>query len=426
MPSSRTTATTEPGASRRDAAVHPALVGALARLEDRAVPWAVLRGSGDGAEDEIDVIVPPVAIAGFAAAVGAAGFARFPAAGHGRHRFYRTYDPASDRWLTLDVVDELGFGRDGALVLPVDVGAIVERRRASSVPRLADDDAFWGLLLHDLLDRRSIPDHHRAQLEAVADAARPDGPLASAIDRVGGTGTAAELLRLVRAGDDRGALERGARLARRWRRGALRVVVRRRVAGVLARRARKLHTAAARRGIDVAVLGPDGAGKSTLTERLAATMPIPTRRIYLGVYGAGAAAPRRFGLPFRVGRLWRGWLVGAFHRLRGRVVVYDRHGLDAVGSSGGPLRRRVRRWVLAHALPSPALVIVLDAPGALLHARKGEHDPERLDAMRAAYRRLAEDRKNVVVVDASGDADGVRRAATAAIWDRWGRGRRDG
>jgi thymidylate kinase len=66
-------------------------------------------------------------------------------------------------------------------------------------------------------------------------------------------------------------------------------------------------------------------------------------------------------------------------------------------------------------------VIVLDAPGDALHDRKGEHDPDRLEAMRAAYRRIAEGRKNAVVLDATAEPDAVRRAATAAIWDRWAR-----
>jgi thymidylate kinase len=67
--------------------------------------------------------------------------------------------------------------------------------------------------------------------------------------------------------------------------------------------------------------------------------------------------------------------------------------------------------------------VVLDAPGELLHARTGEHDPAVLEAERRAYLRFARDRAGAIVVDATREPDRVRGDITAAIWaayqSRW-------
>jgi hypothetical protein len=404
-----------------DGRVGPRVRATADALERAGIPWALLRGLDGASEDEIDVIVPHRWLDAFADAVAETGFARWPAIGHGRHRFFRTYDAVADRWLTIDVVDELAFGPGGALRLHVDVEAVVRRAAAGALPTLDADDGFWALLLHDLLDRRDVPAHHRMRLASLRPAVRADGPVGAAIDAAGGAGTVAALLAALDADDESVARRHARGLAARLRRADRGTFARRRAGAWVGARLRKPHAALARRGIDVAILGPDGAGKSTLATRLAEPLPIPTRTIYLGLYGAGRTTPRRLGLPIRIWWLWKGWLAGAWHRLRGRVVVYDRHALDAAGSPARSLRRRLRRWTLVHAIPGPSLVIVLDAPGDALHDRKGEHDPDRLEAMRAAYRRIAEGRKNAVVLDATAEPDAVRRAATAAIWDRWAR-----
>lgn len=398
---------------------HPtALDRAWAALEAAGVAVALLRGTGGADEAEIDLLVAPADARRLANALAEVGFARLPAIGHGAHRFFRAYDPGVDRWWTLDVVDRFGFSRDGALRLALDVHSVLDRRDRSARPaRLAGDDAFWALLLHDLVDRDDAPDAHRAELADLAPAARADGALGAALDAAAGPGSATRLLAPAAVGDLDAARDVAKRLAAGWRRRDLRRWLQDRLTGSLARRLRKPHTAIARRGIDVAVLGPDGAGKSSVVAGLAAG-PMPVRTAYLGLYAASARGGRLAALR-RVGRLWRGWLGGLWHRLRGRIVVYDRHALDAAIGRGGSVRRRVRRGLLARAIPGPALIVVLDAPGAVLHARSGEHDPAALETQRAAYRALAERRASARLVDATADPDAVRRTVTDLVWRRW-------
>src|SRR5215211_3803381 len=43
------------------------------------------------------------------------------------------------------------------------------------------------------------------------------------------------------------------------------------------------HTHAGRRSLAVALIGPDGAGKTSITRRVAELLPVPSRTIYMGV-----------------------------------------------------------------------------------------------------------------------------------------------
>jgi thymidylate kinase len=167
-----------------------------------------------------------------------------------------------------------------------------------------------------------------------------------------------------------------------------------------------------RRGFTVALIGCDGAGKTTVARALERTPDLPVRYLYMGVSAessnrrlpstriAHAVKQRRMthrpprpagppGLPRRTCRAgraglrlanrlaeeWYRQLIAQRYVARGWVVVFDRHFLadyhaSDVAGVDRPLSRRIHGWVLAHAYPRPALVILLDAPPEVLHARK--------------------------------------------------------
>jgi len=227
------------------------------------------------------------------------------------------------------------------------------------------------------------------------------------------------------------------------------------------------------RGFTVALVGADGAGKSTLSRMLAEASGVtpdlpPIRTIYMGVNLEASslmlpttrlllAAKRARGhrpdltatvrhatLPERVSdgrRAWRRsakdgarlgvwvleeWLrlvVATGYRARGYVVVFDRHFVadyhdaDGPDSSGAPAR--LHRWMLRRVYPKPALTICLDAPGAVLYARKPEASLEWLEQRRQQYLRLGDVVPAFVAIDATRPVEAVFDEVVGTIHQHW-------
>jgi thymidylate kinase len=228
----------------------------------------------------------------------------------------------------------------------------------------------------------------------------------------------------------------------------------------------------------IALVGADGAGKSTLTRALEdAALPRPVKRIYMGVNleSSGLMLPttrlvlalkRRRGrrpdmtgparsLPdlddgsppptgwrsgLRAGARFTVWMLEEWFRqlvtvgyaARGYIVVFDRHffadyyDADSPGPPARPrgsLTGRAHAWLLTHAYPRPALVICLDAPGQVLYARKPEASPEWLERRRQGYLALGAVVPTFVVVDASRRPDLVLNDVIETIRTHWKEGR---
>ena len=394
------------------------LSGVFGALDDAGVRWSLLRPPQSLAEPDgdIDLLVEPRAVARVRDVLVAQGFVPVPA---GRDLHAADIDEASGRLLWLHVQSELRVA--GATIAATAVLEAVER---DPLPRPRAAWLLWIVLLHGLVDKGAIAERHRPALVALASAAGvADCPLTALARRAGLDPEV--VVTLVSAGDWDGL----ARLP--VARTGQRPSARERVAGT----ALRIRRAWTRRGIAVAVIGPDGAGKTTLVNGLHGALPFPTRILYMGLTGGRlprADALRIPGLVLgaRLAILWVRWAVGVYHRARGRIVLFDRYALDGTVPSGdttiGPLARASRR-IQAAACPQPDLVLLLDASGETMYRRKGEYDGEVLESWRIAYNRLRGSVENLAVIDAERPAEAVRDEAVALVWrcyaDRWRPGR---
>jgi thymidylate kinase len=219
------------------------------------------------------------------------------------------------------------------------------------------------------------------------------------------------------------------------------------------------------RTVTVALVGPDGAGKSTIGRQVAAASPEPFVYIYMGVNleASNLVLPttrlllevkrRRGGRPDMAGpgdpltrrpppvgalprvkggvkatlRLlnllaeeWFRQLVVWMHRVRGRNVLFDRHFyadyyFHDVTAPGESVTRRLHGRILQRWYPKPDLVICLDAPAEVVWQRKPESDIALLERRRQEYLALGEVFDRFVVVDAAQPLEETRRQVATVI-----------
>jgi thymidylate kinase len=216
--------------------------------------------------------------------------------------------------------------------------------------------------------------------------------------------------------------------------------------------------------VTVALIGPDGAGKSTLSKELERTLPVPAKTIYMGVnmdaanlmlpttrlaraLGRRRAEPREgsgsngetnggdegFSSLKRNAKrlLWFGNLVAeewfrqaraSYYKRRGFIVVFDRHFFSdyyasdiAPGVAERPLLRQLHGFMLAKLYPKPDLTIYLDVPAQRLFDRKGEGTVEWLEMRREQYLELAEHLPHFTRVDASRPVETVIRDLVSIV-----------
>jgi len=220
--------------------------------------------------------------------------------------------------------------------------------------------------------------------------------------------------------------------------------------------------------VTVALIGADGAGKTTVARRIANASDAPgIKYLYMGTNpeasnvalpttrlvhwlrrGRGTAqemggppdptrrSPRprstwkralRFlktapGLVNRISEECYRQLVAWYLQRRGFVVLFDRHFFPDyyahdVGSADIPLDRRLHGWFLSRLYPRPDLIVLLDAPSEVLFARKGEGTVELLERRRLEYFTLRDQVEHFFVIDADRPIEDVAEDVVERIRD---------
>ena len=211
----------------------------------------------------------------------------------------------------------------------------------------------------------------------------------------------------------------------------------------------------------IAIIGQDGAGKTTMSNMVLQKLPLKMKYIYMGrnVESGNIMLPTSWlihyykiykykkshkGLNFDeakklslheldknrkvdtrgkiaatlrlMNRLFEEWFrlsISWYYQLLGYLVVYDRHFIFDYAPNPNDnhknyrLTEKIHNWSLSNLYEKPGLVIFLNAPAEVLFSRKGEATLEYLKAKNDVFLKTGERMPNFKIVDASKPLDQV-------------------
>ncbi len=433
------------------------LINVFKALNQKQIKYCLLRGMAELSENlrkkEVDLLVPPDYLPEFVNTVAKLGFFPIPSWGHAPHYFFVAFYKKGDTWLKLDVVTDLVYGKPiRFLRVELTKHCLAHRIQQSEIYVLSPEDEFITLLLHCVLDKGAFHAKHCRRLASLKETTIKDVTLKQRLEsclrcHFPKTFNYDATIEAIDRGDWQWFLDQQAAIKHKlfWKQPLTNMW--RKLSTRLLRTLKPVLFILRCHGVSIALLAPDGAGKTTLAKALGGEDILRARLIYMGTntdsstvgspatdwlkehaksLDAHKKSLRHFFLKVmnfsnRLLEQWLRYSVGFYHKCLGRFVIFDRYVYDSLlAPPAKTMGKRLRRGLLLKTCPSPDLVILLDAPGEVLFQRKGEHSAARLEKQRQIFLKLKDRIPNMIIVDATGPPNEVRCEILEKIWHYYG------
>lgn len=375
------------------------------------------------------------------------------------HVFALFYNVKSGFLVKLDIIDRFVFGRRISISFPGEYEELVLKRRIFSkgiyIP--SPEDEVFLLLLHCLGDKGFIQPSYREKLQKLISFSLDTGYLECFLSRVFGQEVSQRVLRRI---SEKCYID----VIRLRHQLIIYLIGKLNVQNffVLLKILKQKFTRKilGRKGLKIALLGPDGSGKTTIAQRIRDrrifdvktvymgqnNFLLPTRRLLFGILKKMGKSrifenrellsssqegmfsvkgkSRNVIVPFRffldlMDLYLRYFFYDYLYCRKGFMVINDRYVYDMLVGEEKIQKLPLVRWMILSLFPSPDFLFCLDAPVEKMYARKNEHSLEILQKMKINYINLCAFLKNSQVIRNDTDADETVNIIISYIWKEY-------
>jgi thymidylate kinase len=409
----------------------PCLELLFAQFARAGIRYVVLRGADEllaGETDgDIDLLIDPRSFFAASNLLQQLGFVELRRLGYQPHTFYVQYDQQVG-WIKLDIVTAIHYDKPVA-VFSTDLASPTLEHRVAYGPVFvpAAEQAFMTLWLHCLLDVGRVEPKYQLRLRQLAMWIQDDQQMQNYFARYGATEYPWLVVQQMIESDDWSVVPRIAERTRRRLSESQQLSVQ--TQRITRRAQRKLNKFVRRRGdkgLIVAFLAPDGAGKTTLIEALLQQPFLGFRRFYMGTnpqesgfvltrllgrWRKSAWAKPLWNASAQLEQIWR-YRQACAQRAQGQIVLCDRYPSVALRTKG-----KKKLW---HALLGrPDVLIYLDAPAEVLQPRKQQHTVEQIEAQQRGFERLLAEVGSYIRLDADQSQAELQHSVLNIIWQHY-------